>query len=63
MSEGNVTRFAIAKPEPLLSEHQAFRDAILGKPSDIVTLAQGLSTVRVAEAVLESAKTNQTITL
>jgi len=63
VSEGNVTRFAIAKPEPLLSEHQAFRDAILGKPSDIVTLAQGLSTVRVAEAVLESAKTNQTITL
>lgn len=27
VSEGDVTRFAIAKPEPLRIEHQNFRDA------------------------------------
>jgi len=31
VSEGDVTRFAIAKPEPLRTEHENFRDAILGR--------------------------------
>lgn len=63
VSEGDIVRFAISKPEPLKTEHEAFRDAILGKNSDTVTLDQGLSTVAVAEAVLESAATNSTIAL
>lgn len=54
--EGNVTRFAIAKKEPLKAEHEAFRDAVLGKSYNIVTLEEGLATLRVAEAVLESAE-------
>ncbi len=54
-----MTRFAIAKPEPLRTEHEAFRDAVLGKDADIVTMDQGLATVRVAEAVLESARSGQ----
>jgi UDP-N-acetylglucosamine 3-dehydrogenase len=62
VSEGDVVRFAIAKPEPLRTEHEAFRDAVLGKPADIVTMEQGLATVRVAEAVLESASTNSAVT-
>ena len=33
VSEGDVLRFAIAKPEPLRVEHENFRDAILGKAS------------------------------
>ena len=49
MSEGDVTRYAIPKPEPLRVEHQNFRDAVLGLDSDIVTFAQGTSTVEVAE--------------
>ena len=40
VSEGDVTRFAIAKPEPLRTEHENFRDAVLGQASDIVTLEQ-----------------------
>ena len=51
--------YAIAKPEPLRTEHEQFRDAVLGKDSDIVTMRQGLNTVRVAEAMIESAKTGQ----
>jgi UDP-N-acetylglucosamine 3-dehydrogenase len=55
VSEGDMIRYAIAKPEPLRSEHEAFRDAVLGKETDIVTMRQGLATVAVAEAVLASA--------
>jgi len=63
VSEGNIIRFAIAKPEPLRTEHETFRDAVLGKPADIVTMRQGLATVRVAEAIVESARVGQTIVL
>jgi predicted dehydrogenase len=58
-----VIRYAIAKPEPLRTEHETFRDAVLGKPADIVTMRQGLATVQVAEAILESARTGQTVTI
>lgn len=61
VTEGNVIRLAIPKPEPLRAEHEAFRDAILGVRSDIVTLAAGLDTLRVAEAVLESAKASAVV--
>jgi predicted dehydrogenase len=61
VSEGDVTRFAIAKPEPLRTEHESFRDAVLGRESDIVTMRQGLATVAVAEAMLTSASTASTI--
>lgn len=63
VSEGDVIRYAISKPEPLRTEHEAFRDAVLGKPADIVTMRQGLATVAVAEAVIESATTGHTISL
>jgi predicted dehydrogenase len=61
VSEGDVIRFAIEKPEPLRTEHEKFRDAVLGKPADIVTMRQGLATVEVAEAILESARSGQTV--
>jgi UDP-N-acetylglucosamine 3-dehydrogenase len=63
VSEGDVIRYAIAKPEPLRVEHENFRDSILGKDADIVTLQQGMITVEVAEAAIESARTGQTITI
>jgi UDP-N-acetylglucosamine 3-dehydrogenase len=61
VSEGNVIRLAIEKPEPLRTEHEAFRDAVLGLPSDVVTMMEGLDTLRVAEAVLESANGGQMV--
>jgi UDP-N-acetylglucosamine 3-dehydrogenase len=61
VTEGDMIRYAIAKPEPLRTEHEAFRDAVLGKDADIVTMWQGLAAVRVAEAVLESAVKGQTV--
>ena len=56
-----MVRFAVPKPEPLRVEHENFRDAILGRDADIVTLTQGLTTVRVAEAMIESANTGNTV--
>jgi predicted dehydrogenase len=56
VAEGDMIRYAIPKREPLLVEHERFRDAVEGKESDIVTLRQGMRTVQVAEALLKSAK-------
>jgi predicted dehydrogenase len=63
VSEGDVVRYGISKPEPLKTEHEAFRDAVLGKPADVVTMRQGLRTVAVAEAVLTSAREDRIVTL
>jgi len=63
VSEGDVVRYAIAKPEPLRLEHEAFRDAVLGQPADIVTMRQGVRTVYVAEAVLEAASSGRVVEL
>lgn len=63
VSEGTVTRFALEKREPLKSKHEAFRDLILGAPSEAVTLRQGLQVLRVCEAAIESARTGRTIAL
>jgi UDP-N-acetylglucosamine 3-dehydrogenase len=66
VSEGDVIRYAFAKPEPLRVEHEAFRDAVLGvagATERIVTMEQGFATVAVASAMIESAKQKVTITL
>jgi UDP-N-acetylglucosamine 3-dehydrogenase len=63
VTEGDMIRYAIAKPEPLRTEHEAFRDAVLGRQADIVTMRQGLATVAVAEAVIESARLGRSVDL
>jgi len=65
VSEGDVVRYAIAKPEPLRTEHEAFRDAVLGlegASARIVTMRQGLATVAVAEAAIRSAREGVVVT-
>jgi predicted dehydrogenase len=52
VAEGDVTRFAIQKREPLRTEHEKFRDAVLGAGQDVVTLHEGLNTLRTAEELL-----------
>ncbi|WP_298328587.1 Gfo/Idh/MocA family oxidoreductase [Haloactinopolyspora sp.] len=61
VSEGDVITYAITKPEPLRTEHEALRDAVLGKSSEIVTMQQGFATVVVADAVLRSAAEGRTV--
>jgi predicted dehydrogenase len=59
--EGDVTRFAIPKAEPLAAEHAAFRDAVLGVANNHVTMREGVETASVIDAVLESARTGTTV--
>jgi len=61
--EGDVIRYAISKPEPLRLEHEAFRDAVLGLPADIVTMDHGVMVTQVAEAILQSASTGSAVYL
>lgn len=63
VAEGDSTRFAIHKPEPLRVQHERFRDAILGGPNETVTMRDGLATVIVADACIRSANEGRTIYL
>ena len=61
VTEGDMTRFAFPKPEPLRVEHENFRDTLLGKDSDVVTLKQAAATVAVANAAAEAAATGRVV--
>lgn len=53
VAEGDVVRFALKKVEPLLTEHLAFRDAVITRDqSHIVTLKEGLDAVRIADIMI-----------
>ena len=60
--EGDVIRYAIPKPEPLVTELRNFADAVRGHTEgQVVTLEEGLATVRIAEAMRDSAATGDTV--
>ncbi|MDB5940369.1 MAG: dehydrogenase [Polaromonas sp.] len=61
VSEGDATRFALSKREPLRVEHEAFRDAVLGLRTDVVTMEEGLRTLAVVEGIIESAATGRSV--
>jgi predicted dehydrogenase len=64
VSEGDATRYALARREPLLVELETFCDLLAGDAdAAVVTLAEGLDTVVVAEAALASARAGETVVL
>jgi predicted dehydrogenase len=64
VSEGDVTRYALRREEPLKIEHDYFIDVLEGRTdADVVTLEQGVQIVEAAEAVLTSARSGQTVAL
>ena len=64
VTEGDMTRYALARREPLLVELETFCDLVAGDPdAGVVTLAEGLETVVVAEAALASSHAGSTVTL
>jgi UDP-N-acetylglucosamine 3-dehydrogenase len=64
VSEGDMVRFALSRREPLLVELETFCDLVAGdSDAPVVTLAEGLETVVVAEAALESAQAGRTVAL
>ncbi len=54
VSEGDMIRFAMAKPEPLRTEFEGFRDEVINGNGEIVSMRDGMAAVVAAEAVLES---------
>ena len=63
VTQGDIINFAFDKPEPLLVEHLEFQKAVSGSASNVVTLADGAETLRVAEGMLESSAHGRTIKL
>jgi predicted dehydrogenase len=62
VSEGDATRYALSRREPLLSELEAFCDLLEGdEGAPVVTLAAGLEAVLCAEAVLASAASGESV--
>lgn len=53
VSEGDSTRFALDRKEPLLAEHEAFRDSVVaGAGRGIVTFEEGTRVVEIAELLV-----------
>jgi UDP-N-acetylglucosamine 3-dehydrogenase len=64
VSEGDATRYALARREPLLVELETFCDLLAGDgDAPVVSVAEGLDTVVVAEAALASARAGETVVL
>ncbi|WP_419928314.1 Gfo/Idh/MocA family protein [Candidatus Poriferisocius sp.] len=59
--EGEIKRYALEKHEPLWMELCAFRDAVLGLPSEIASLSEGLNAIKLTDALLHSANTRTTV--
>jgi UDP-N-acetylglucosamine 3-dehydrogenase len=60
VSEGDVTRFALDRKEPLLAEHEAFRDSVIaGEARGIVTFAEGTRVVEIAERLVADGRTSR----
>jgi len=63
VTQGDVRIYAFEKPEPLVLEHNNFRDAILGKSHEIVSIEQGAKIVKIAAAILKSSELMEAIKL
>jgi predicted dehydrogenase len=64
VAEGDMTRYALERREPLMVELEAFAALVRGEPGGpVVSLEEGLETVAVAEAVLSSAASGETVVL
>lgn len=63
VSEGNVTRYAIAKPEPLRVQLENFRDVVNGLDAEIVPLRDGLLAVEAADAAILSTLEGRTVSI
>ncbi len=61
VTQGQVIKYSFEKPEPLLTEHEAFRDYVKGTQENFISLEEGTETVKVAEAILKSARESSTV--
>ena len=62
-SQGERIECQVEAREPLLVEHENFRNYVLGISHNVADIDSGIETLRVAEAVLESARNGVSISL
>ncbi len=62
VSEGNLIRYRIERAEPLRVELDSFAAAIRGADVSLVSMADGIGAVALAEAMLLSARTHEAVT-
>jgi len=55
--QSQVTNYTISKSEPLLTEHENFRDYLLSKKSNIITINEILEVTKVTDAIIQSSST------
>jgi predicted dehydrogenase len=55
-SVGSYTNYAFEKTEALVLEHENFRDFLLGKKAEIVSLEDGISSLSICEQILHSSR-------
>ena len=63
VSEGPMTRLVVRKEEPLRAEIDSFLSAVHGRPAQVATGEDGLASLRLALALIESGETHQSINL
>ncbi len=56
VTQGDIITFSFDKKEPLVKEHEEFRNKIMGLDAEIITLDQGIETMRVTDAILKSSE-------
>jgi predicted dehydrogenase len=61
VSEGDMIRYAIPKPEPLAVQLDHFLKAVRGEPHEAVSLDEGLAALTLAETTLRAASTGQVV--
>jgi UDP-N-acetylglucosamine 3-dehydrogenase len=61
VAEGDMTRYVIPRQDPLASEHEAFRDLVLGRAQRTATIDDGLHAVLAAHAALHASRTGITV--
>ena len=61
--DGDISYYKLDKKEALRSEHENFRDYVLGISDNVATIDSGLETLKVVEAVLESARLEKSVNL
>ena len=61
VTQGDVTTFSFDKKEPLVKEHEEFRNKIMGLDGQIVTIEQGIETMIITDAILLSSKNKKEV--
>lgn len=61
VSEGDMIRYAIPKPEPLAVQMEQFLGAVRGEANDTVSLSDGLAALILAESTLRSAASGEVV--